>query len=144
MTFNIWDTAGQEKFGGLREGNYIGADCAIVMFDVTSRMSYKNARVWAQDLRKHAPPGIPIVLCGNKVDVKDRKVKPKHIVVHRDPALGFAAYFDISAKSNHNFEKPFLALAKHFFGNDTTLHTIADEPNPPPDGPISSRLRSRR
>ena len=38
IKFNIWDTAGQEKFGGLRDGYYIQAQCAIIMFDVTSRV----------------------------------------------------------------------------------------------------------
>jgi GTP-binding nuclear protein Ran len=30
VTFNVWDTAGQEKFGGLRDGYYIQAHAAIV------------------------------------------------------------------------------------------------------------------
>jgi small GTP-binding protein len=35
--FTVWDCAGQEKFSGLREGYYIGADAAIVMaYDVES------------------------------------------------------------------------------------------------------------
>ncbi len=45
---------------------------------------------------------IPIVLCGNKIDCKDRKVKPKEIQFHRKKLL---QYYDISAKSNYNFEK---------------------------------------
>ena len=52
---------------------------------------------------------IPIVLTGNKVDIKDRKVKAKSIVFHRKKNL---QYYDISAKSNYNFEKPFLWLAR--------------------------------
>jgi len=28
----VWDTAGQEKFGGLRDGYYIQGNCAIVGF----------------------------------------------------------------------------------------------------------------
>ena len=39
LTFNVWDTAGQEKFGGLRDGYYIQGQCAIIMFDVTSRIT---------------------------------------------------------------------------------------------------------
>ena len=58
IMFNVWDTAGQEKFGGilllvfllktsysnllylasisgLRDGYYIQGQCAIIMFDVT-------------------------------------------------------------------------------------------------------------
>lgn len=31
LVFNVWDTAGQEKFGGLRDGYYIQGQCAIIM-----------------------------------------------------------------------------------------------------------------
>ncbi|XP_020697235.1 GTP-binding nuclear protein Ran1-like [Dendrobium catenatum] len=33
IRFYCWDTAGQEKFGGLRDGYYIHGQCAIIMFD---------------------------------------------------------------------------------------------------------------
>ena len=29
IVFNVWDTAGQEKFGGLRDGYYIQGQCGI-------------------------------------------------------------------------------------------------------------------
>lgn len=66
---------------------------------------------------------IPIVLCGNKVDVKERKVKAKTITFHRKKNL---QYYDISAKSNYNFEKPFLWLARKLVGNPT----LVCPPNP--------------
>lgn len=69
----MWDTAGQEKFGGLRDGYYIQGQCAIIMFDVTSRVTYKNVPNWHRDLVRVCE-NIPIVLTGNKVDIKDRKV----------------------------------------------------------------------
>jgi GTP-binding nuclear protein Ran len=78
------------------------------MFDVTSRISYKNVPNWHRDLVRVCE-NIPIVLVGNKVDVKDRKVKAKQINFHRKKNL---PYYDISAKSNYNFEKPFLYLAR--------------------------------
>ena len=46
LVFNVWDTAGQERFAGLRDGYYIQADCGIIMFDVTSRITYKNVPNW--------------------------------------------------------------------------------------------------
>jgi GTP-binding nuclear protein Ran len=82
IKFNIWDTAGQEKLGGLREGYYIGGHCAIVMFDVCSRITYRNVPKWHKDLTRICED-IPIVLIGNKVDVKDRKVKARQITFHR-------------------------------------------------------------
>ena len=66
ITFNCWDTAGQEKLGGLRDGYYIEADCAIIMFDVTARQTYQNVPNWHRDL-KRVCENIPIVLVGNKV-----------------------------------------------------------------------------
>jgi small GTP-binding protein len=69
IVFNVWDTAGQEKFGGLRDGYYIQGQCGIIMFDVTSKITYKNVPNWHRDLERVCE-NIPIVLCGNKVDVK--------------------------------------------------------------------------
>ena len=86
IQFNCWDTAGQEKFGGLRDGYYIQGQCAIIMFDVTSRVTYKNVPNWHRDLIRVCE-NIPIVLCGNKVDVKERKVKAKTITFHRKKNL---------------------------------------------------------
>ena len=56
------------------------------MFDVTSRVTYKNVPNWHRDLVRVCE-NIPIVLCGNKVDIKDRKVKAKTIVFHRKKNL---------------------------------------------------------
>lgn len=41
--------------------------------------------------------------------MKDRVVKAKNIQYHRKKNL---QYYDLSAKSNYNFEKPFLWLAR--------------------------------
>jgi GTP-binding nuclear protein Ran len=71
---------------------------------------------------------IPIVLTGNKVDVKERKVKAKSITFHRKKNL---QYYDISAKSNYNFEKPFLWLARKLVGNQTLDFVAAPALAPP-------------
>lgn len=105
--------AGQEKFGGLRDGYYIQGQGAIIMFDVTSRSTYKNVPTWHRDITRVCET-IPIVLCGNKVDIMERKVKPKQITFHRKKNL---QYYDISAKSNYNFEKPFLWLMRKLVGD---------------------------
>jgi len=108
ILFNVWDTAGQEKLGGLRDGYYINGNCGIIMFDVCSRITYQNVPKWYKDIVRVCE-NIPITLVGNKVDVKDRKVKAKQIVFHRKKNL---QYYDISAKSNYQFEKPFVWLLR--------------------------------
>jgi GTP-binding nuclear protein Ran len=121
VIFNCWDTAGQEKFGGLRDGYYIGGQAAIIMFDVTARVTYKSVPMWHKDLTRVCE-GIPIVLCGNKIDCKDRKVKPKDIQFHRKKNL---QYYDISAKSNFNFEKPFLYIFRKLAGDQNAIFVEA-------------------
>ena len=128
IRFNVWDTAGQEKLGRLRDGYYIQGQCAIIMFDVTSRVTYKNVPNWHMDLVRVCE-NIPIVLTGNKVDIKDRKMKAKSIVFHRKKNL---QYYDISAKSNFNFEKPFLWLARKLIG-DPNLEFVAMPNLVPPE-----------
>eukprot|EP00992_Anisonema_acinus_P014751 TRINITY_DN9441_c0_g1_i1.p2 TRINITY_DN9441_c0_g1~~TRINITY_DN9441_c0_g1_i1.p2 ORF type:complete len:148 (-),score=43.16 TRINITY_DN9441_c0_g1_i1:147-590(-) len=97
----------------------IQGNCAIVMFDVTSRQTYKNVPNWHRDIVRVCE-NIPIVLVGNKVDVMERAVKAKQITFHRKKNL---QYYDISAKSNYNFEKPFLWLAKKL-ANDNNLSFV--------------------
>lgn len=121
------------------------------MFDVTSRITYKNVPNWHRDLVRVCE-GIPIVLCGNKVDIKDRKVKAKTIVFHRKKNLQvyiyiyvkyiihinkinnllLFQYYDISAKSNYNFEKPFLWMARKLIG-DPNLEFVAMPALVPPE-----------
>ncbi|EIE91915.1 hypothetical protein G6F46_001170 [Rhizopus delemar] len=138
IIFNTWDTAGQEKFGGLRDGYYIGGQCAIIMFDVTSRITYKNVPNWHRDLVRVCE-NIPIVLCGNKVDIKERKVKAKTITFHRKKNL---QYYDISAKSNYNFEKPFLWLARKLVGNPQ-LDFVAAPALAPPEVQVDENLMAQ-
>lgn len=135
IIFNVWDTAGQEKFGGLRDGYYVQGQCGIIMFDVTSRITYKNVPNWHRDLTRVCE-NIPIVLCGNKVDIKERKVKAKSITFHRKKNL---QYYDISAKSNYNFEKPFVWLARKLSGHNN-LELVAAPALAPPETVIDSQL----
>merc|ERR1712185_372567 len=83
---------------------------------------------WYKDLVRVCE-NIPIVLVGNKVDVKDRKVKAKQITFHRKKNL---QYYDISAKSNYQFEKPFLYLAQKLVG-DNHLQFVEQTALAPPE-----------
>lgn len=127
ITFDVWDTAGQDKFGGLRDGYYINSKCAIIMFDVTARATYKNVPNWHRDVYRVCGK-IPTVLVGNKVDLKERAVLAKNIVFHRRKNL---QYYDISAKSNFNYEKPFLWLARKLSGEPLLEFVNAPAVKPP-------------
>ena len=75
--------AGYEKFKGLRDANFSGADCAIIMFDVTARVTYTHVSKWYRHITKVCP-NIPIVVVGNKMDVKMPKVAAGSISYRKD------------------------------------------------------------
>ncbi|CAF2816167.1 unnamed protein product [Rotaria sp. Silwood2] len=82
------------------------------MFDVTSRITHQNIVNWYNDLIRVCE-NIPIVLCGNKVDVQDGKLQAESITFHRKHNI---QYYNISALSNYNFDKPFLWFARSLLG----------------------------
>ncbi|EQC31609.1 GTP-binding nuclear protein Ran [Saprolegnia diclina VS20] len=124
LRLNCSDIAGQSY----RDSSYLGAHGAIIMFDVTSRLSYQNVPNWRLDVVRVCED-IPIVLCGNKVDdVQHRDVKPKQITFHRQKNL---QYYDISVKANYQLEKPFCHLVRKIVGDDTVTFVNAIAIAPP-------------
>ena len=115
ICLNIWDCAGDEKFGGLRDGYFVGSDALIVMFNLTSLFTFKNVTNWIA-LYLDKAPNTPIVLCGSKSDINVKKVTPPMIqeFIHKHNI----PYFEISSKSNYNFEKPFLEVCKMLKSDD--------------------------
>ena len=88
-----------------------GADCAIIMFDVTSRASYENAvNVHIPAVRKVCG-GIPIVLQGNKIDIllSSSTVKFSVDLCHLG---GNVRYYASSVKRHFNLAEPFRWLMR--------------------------------
>lgn len=85
-------------------------DAAIIMFDVTSKVSYNNVETWYNAIREEHPD-IPIVIVGNKVDVSadSRTVRRDDIVFHRGHNL---SYYDVSTKACFNWDKPINMLTQ--------------------------------
>merc|ERR1712232_100012 len=115
ITFNCWDIAGGEKIGGLRDGFFAQSDCGIIMFDVTSRQSYKNLPGWHEDITRICG-AIPLVILANKVDNTDRK--------------------------NYNYVKPFIYLCRKVLGKDDLIFTESP-PLVPPESKVDLQLQER-
>jgi GTP-binding nuclear protein Ran len=90
------------------------------MFDLTSRMSYKTVHNWYQELIKNVKEeeiaSLPMVLIGNKTDVKERQVKDGTITFHKNKAI---EYFELSVKKEINCKEPWLALARKLMKDNT-------------------------
>ena len=104
----IWNLSGE-----INEQYLVGGQCGIIMFDVTSRSTYKSVLYWYNLIFKVCE-NIPIVLIANKIDSVDRKMKSKNIIFHRKHNLQL---YEISSKSNCQIEGPFHFLLKKLTAN---------------------------
>merc|ERR1711962_386587 len=65
------DTAGQEDYDSLRPLSYQHTDVFLVCFSVVLPISFQNIKArWISEL-KHFCPGIPYVLVGTQIDLRD-------------------------------------------------------------------------
>ena len=78
----IWDTAGQERFQSLGVAFYRGADCCVLVFDVTAPNTFKTLDSWRDEFLIQASPrdpeNFPFVVLGNKIDLENRQVNAWH------------------------------------------------------------------
>lgn len=102
--FRIYDVGASNKNTNIQWPKKSRIDCALLMFDLTSTQSYKSIPDWYDKITK-LYPGILIVLCGNKLDVKERKVRPKFIKYNKTYNV---PYYDISSKNTTNIDKPLM------------------------------------
>ena len=53
ITFELWDTAGQEKFRGITDNYYKYAKIAFLVYDITSMNSFKEIKdYWITELKQ--------------------------------------------------------------------------------------------
>lgn len=69
----LFDTAGQEEYDQLRILMYPDADVIVICYSIDSPDSLMNVvEKWAPEVR-HFCPGVPIILCGNKKDLRNNE-----------------------------------------------------------------------
>jgi len=113
IKLTLWDTAGQEKFKSLTRMYFQDAEAALIVYDVTFRQSFENAKKWVEDLRDNANVS-DILLCivGNKSD------DTANIQVQLQEAHEFAQSVkaeiirETSAKDNAGVQELFNEVAK--------------------------------
>ena len=107
IKFEIWDTAGQEKYRALTKIFYKDAGVAILVYDITRKESFDEIKdYWYNQIKECAPKNIVIGIAANKCDLYDNEQ------VSEDEARNFAneigAVFKLtSASTNQGIEELF-------------------------------------
>ncbi|QLQ82276.1 hypothetical protein HG537_0H00370 [Torulaspora globosa] len=73
-TLGLFDTAGQEDYDRLRPLSYPSTDVFLVCFSVISPPSFENVKEkWFPEVHHHCP-GVPCLIVGTQIDLRDDKV----------------------------------------------------------------------
>ena len=69
----------QDDFAHIRPLCYPQLDVALICFSVVDSLSYENVKAkWIKEIRRHCP-GVPIVLVGTQVDLRENMAFVKEL-----------------------------------------------------------------
>ena len=116
INLGLWDTAGQEDYDRLRPLSYPSTDVFLVCFSVIAPASYDNVEgKWKPEIEQHCP-GVPIILVGTKIDIRDdaeqmKRLQEKNITPIEEAKgqelcqkIGAIKYIECSALTQHNLK----------------------------------------
>ena len=100
LLFDIWDTAGQEKYRALTKFFYKDAVVVILVYDITRVDSFENMKnYWYKQLQENCDKSIVIGVAGNKSDLfVDEKVSESEA---RNFADKIGAIFELTSAQNN-------------------------------------------
>lgn len=119
----MWDTAGQERFKSLIPSYLKNAHCIIIAYDITNKASFNSLTKWLMDTREHVQDGTYIIICGNKLDLMNRRT------VTRTMAESFCEennlpYCETSALTGEGISTLFTMITQSFCDIPNVLNEI--------------------
>ncbi|XP_008436058.1 ras-related C3 botulinum toxin substrate 1-like isoform X1 [Poecilia reticulata] len=116
VNLDVWDPTGLSDYDQLRRLSFPQTDVLLLCFSLTSPSSFENVRSkWTGEVRDHCP-GVPVVLVGTMLDLRDdkdriEKLKKEHLSpITYDQGLAMAeeigavTYLECSALTEHGLQ----------------------------------------
>ncbi|XP_055811249.1 ras-related protein RABA5a-like [Solanum dulcamara] len=110
----IWDTAGQERFRAVTSAYYRGAVGALLVYDISRRLTFDNIGRWLNELQTHSDMNVVIILVGNKSDLKDAR----EVTTAEGKALAEAKglfFIETSALDSSNVTASFQTVVREIY-----------------------------
>ncbi|KAM8747463.1 ras-related protein Rab-38 [Acanthopagrus schlegelii] len=118
VRLQLWDIAGQERYGNMTRVYYREAVGALVVFDMTRLSTFQAILKWKGDLDSKVALGngrsVPAVLLANKCDQRRHGLCPKLPKLENfSREYGFVGWYETSAKDNTNIDAAITCLVKN-------------------------------
>lgn len=126
IKYQIWDTAGQEKYRSLAPMYYRGAAAAIIVYDITRQASFVRLKSWVQELESHGPENIVIAIAGNKNDLEESREVDQGDAEKYAAGIG-AMFTETSAKTDTNVTKLFVDISGRLQADDGAADAMGSD-----------------
>ena len=74
IRYDIWDTAGQEKYRSINKIFYQDAQVTLLVYDITQKETYNAIKnYWFQEVKDNAPEDVIVFIVGNKSDIYEKE-----------------------------------------------------------------------
>jgi small GTP-binding protein len=112
IKFDIWDTAGQEKFKSLAKIFYKDAKVIILVYDITNKPSFETLKnYWYKEIMDNSISDLILAIVGNKSDLyENEQVSDKEGKLFAKEIN--AIFKSTSALSNRGINSLFTDIAK--------------------------------
>ena len=114
ISFDIWDTAGQEAYRSITKNFYVNAAIGVMVYDIRNRESFENIKkYWSQQLKDSGVQNIVLAIAGNKCDIFNEEEVSENEA--RQYADSIGAVFQLtSCKENIGIDELFKESGKRF------------------------------
>ena len=113
IKMQIWDTAGQEKYKSITSHHYKKAVGALLVYDVTRRISFDDCIKWYTELKNYTDKECIICIIGNKIDIVQKNQNLRE--VSKEEGENFSKknntlFYEMSAKNYDQINRCFETL----------------------------------
>jgi small GTP-binding protein len=114
----FWDIAGQDDFFFLRPSFYKESRAAIIVYSLEENQlgidSFNHITNWYNDIKKYCGK-IPIILFGNKVDLRDKDTLEKPKIVKLEKKREFIGHYYTSALTGEGVIEAFDTIINELY-----------------------------
>ena len=107
VKFEVWDTAGQEKYRSLAKVFFKNAKIILLVYDITNKKSFEEIKsYWYEQVTDHCEPNIVLGVAANKSDLIQNKEVTEN--EGNEFAKSINAFFaNTSARNNKGIDELF-------------------------------------
>eukprot|EP01083_Nonionella_stella_P064320 167522_1 len=118
VRYQIWDTAGQEKYRTIIAAYYRGIDAALICYDITNRESFENISIWVENIQEHTrtTDAVFMMLVGTKLDLVNDDEDTREVTTEEAKEMAdeyCMKHCEVSSKSGHGVNSLFLTTASY-------------------------------